>query len=72
MYSMDNQAYYENYLSVTRRLRNRRLHEIFLVVVITCIIDAALAGATPTNNIGRRTKIAMGNLLRTLPMILAR
>ena len=41
------------------------------VAVIPSIFEAALAGVTPANNIGHRTKIAMGNLLRTLPMSMA-
>ena len=71
-YSMDNQASYENDLSVTRRLRNRRLQKKMCVAVIPSIFEAALAGVTPANNIGHRTKIAMANLLRTLPMVLAK
>jgi hypothetical protein len=42
------------------------------VAVIPSILEAALAGVTPANNIGHRTKIAMDNLLRTLPMVLAK
>ena len=42
------------------------------VAVIPSIFEAALAGVTPANNIGHRTKIAMANLLRTLPMVLAK
>ena len=71
-YSMDNKASYENDLSVTRRLRNRRLQKKMCVAVIPSIFETALAGVTPANNIGHRTKIAMGNLLRTLPMVLAK
>jgi hypothetical protein len=36
------------------------------------MLEAALAGVTPASNIGHRIKIAMGNLLRTFPMVLAK
>jgi hypothetical protein len=42
------------------------------LAVIPSILEAALAGVTPANNIGHRTKIAMDNLLRTLPTVLAK
>ena len=42
------------------------------IAVIPSILEAALAGVTPTSNIGHRTKIAMDNLLRTLPIVLAK
>jgi hypothetical protein len=69
---MDNKASYENDLSVTRRLRNRRLQKKMCIAVIPSILEAALAGVTPTSNIGHRTKIAMDNILRTLPIVLAK
>jgi hypothetical protein len=68
---------------ITKRLMKMtcRLHVGYEIVgytqkmclaVIPSILEAALAGVTPANNIGHRTKIAMDNLLRTLPTVLAK
>ena len=61
-----------SYMSVTRRLRNRRLQKKSLGGCYPSYPRGGTPGATPANNIGHRTRIAMENLLRTLPMVLAK